>query len=110
MSTIKDFHIHLYYDSTTLEKAQEIAQKALVNFPNLGLGRFHQKPVGPHPMWSVQLLVSNENFGPVLGWLSLNRKGLIVFVHPNTGNDLLDHTNHAIWLGEKLDLNLSIFN
>jgi DOPA 4,5-dioxygenase len=53
-------------------------------------------------------------FGPeliadVLPWLALNRKGLVVFLHPDTGNDLLDHTEHAIWMGAMRPLNLSGF-
>ncbi|MFQ5938851.1 MAG: DOPA 4,5-dioxygenase family protein [Alphaproteobacteria bacterium] len=39
----------------------------------------------------------------------LNRDGLTVFVHPETGDDLADHLDHALWLGEKLELNLSVF-
>jgi len=33
-----------------------------------------------------------------------------VFVHPETGDDLTDHTRHAIWLGAMLPLELSIFD
>ena len=39
----------------------------------------------------------------------LNRDGLTVFVHPGTGDDLADHRDHALWLGEKLELNLKRF-
>ena len=28
-------------------------------------------------------------------------------VHPDTGDDLKDHTDHALWLGEMLELDLS---
>ena len=30
----------------------------------------------------------------------------MVFVHPETGDPVPDHTDHALWMGEKLDLNL----
>ena len=39
----------------------------------------------------------------------MNRQSLTVFTHPNTGDDLADHRDHAIWMGEVLDLNLAIF-
>ncbi|MCF5427373.1 DOPA 4,5-dioxygenase family protein, partial [Pseudomonas syringae] len=40
-------------------------------------------------------------------WLALNRDGLVVFLHPLTGNELRDHTDHAIWMGEVRLLDLS---
>jgi aromatic ring-cleaving dioxygenase len=39
----------------------------------------------------------------------LNRDGLVVLVHPETGNDLIDHTTHAAWLGPPLPLRLGVF-
>ncbi len=29
-----------------------------------------------------------------------------MLVHPETGDDVIDHTDHALWLGEKLELNI----
>ena len=73
------------------------------------MGRFHEKPVGPHPCWSYQVAFRPEDFDQLVPWLALNRGGLVVFIHPNTGDDLVDHRDRAIWLGEKLDLKLEIF-
>ena len=58
-------------------------------------------------MWSCQLAFKPEMFSEVIPWLSLNRKGLIVFVHPDTGDVIKDHTEHALWMGEMLPLDLS---
>ena len=73
------------------------------------MGRVHDKLVGPHPMWSCQLAATPDQFSVLLPWLALNRAGLIVFAHPQTGNDLADHRDHGIWLGTGLALDLSIF-
>ena len=43
----------------------------------------------------------------VVGWLVLNRGGLDVFVHPNTGDALVDHRDRAVWLGRSYALNLA---
>lgn len=67
----------------------------------------HQKPVGPHPCWSCQLTVRPEDFGQVIPWLALNRNGLIVFIHPDTGEDVKDHSEYAIWMGKVEEINLS---
>lgn len=73
------------------------------------MGRVHERPVGPHPDWSCQLAFGPELIGIVLPWLALNRHGLVVFLHPDTGNDPpLDHTDHAIWMGAIRPLDLSV--
>ncbi len=36
----------------------------------------------------------------------MNRKGLTVLVHGVTGDDIYDHTELVLWLGESLKLNL----
>jgi DOPA 4,5-dioxygenase len=62
--------------------------------------------VGPHPCWSYQVAFGPELFARIVPWLALNRGDLVVFVHPNTGDDLADHSKHVMWLGELMDLNL----
>ncbi|EQC43697.1 DOPA 4,5-dioxygenase family protein [Bacteriovorax sp. Seq25_V] len=106
--TVLDYHVHLYYDENSIEFAKDLAHRCKEKFP-IEIWHFHEKFVGPHPMWSVQLSVQTADFGRVFEWITLNHKHLIVFTHPNTGDDLLDHTDHAIWLGKSLDLNIDIF-
>jgi DOPA 4,5-dioxygenase len=38
----------------------------------------------------------------------LNREGLDILVHPLTGDDVSDHTRFALWLGDKLELNIDV--
>ena len=71
------------------------------------VGRMHDNPVGPHPRGSCQLTIGIEQFAEVLPWLVLNRGGLTVFTHAQTGNALKDHTDHVIWLGPSETLKLS---
>jgi DOPA 4,5-dioxygenase len=72
------------------------------------MGRVHSRPVGPHPRWSYQVAFPPDMFSTFVPWLALNRGDLVVLVHPNTGHDLTDHRDRALWLGEKVDLDLSI--
>jgi aromatic ring-cleaving dioxygenase len=44
----------------------------------------------------------------LLPWLMLNRRGLAVLVHPETGHERADHSAHAAWLGEVLPLRLDV--
>ena len=106
---IESYHAHVYFDANSLERAKRVCESASQRFP-LKMGRIHQRPVGPHPCWSCQLAFGPELFGEVVPWLALNRQGLIVFLHPNTGNDLQDHTAHALWMGGIESLDLSVFD
>lgn len=108
MSKIHDFHAHIYFDAAELDTAQALAQEAQRLF-GVAVGHFHQRPVGPHPRGSCQLTVPTAHFGDFARWLVLNRKGLTIFAHAETGNDLSDHTEHVIWFGPSEPLNLSIF-
>lgn len=44
-----------------------------------------------------------------LPWIDKHRNGLSVLLHPVTGDDLMDHTEYASWLGQALTLKLLIF-
>ena len=107
MAEINGFHAHVYFDARTIEQARDLCQSAANKF-DLAMGRVHERPVGPHPMWSCQLAFGPGEFGKIVPWLSLNRKGLIIFIHAETGDVIADHTEHAIWMGEKMDLDLSV--
>ena len=102
---LEKFHAHIYYEKETFGNAQKLVKKAY-NQDGVVVGRMHEKPIGPHPKWSCQLLFSKDQLTNMMILLLENRKGLTVFIHPVTGKDFLDHTEHAIWLGEKLELNL----
>lgn len=106
---ITDYHAHVYFDQETIDQARSLLTAAVDTF-GVVMGNVHEKCVGPHPMWSCQLAATPEQFQALLPWLALNRNGLIVFAHPETGDDLIDHRDYGIWLGTGLELDLSIFN
>lgn len=107
-SSIVSYHAHVYFDSETADQARSLCTEAANTF-GVSMGRVHERNVGPHPRWSCQLAASPDQFAQLLPWLALNRDGLIVFAHPETGDHLADHRDHAIWLGTGLELDLSIF-
>ena len=108
-AAICDFHAHIYYDPEQVELARVLARAVQMRFP-VGVGHFHLRPVGPHPRGSVQLTVPTDLFGEVAQFLALNRGGLTIFAHAETGDDLADHTQHVIWFGPSEPLDLSIFD
>ena len=104
---IKDWHAHVYFDTGSRDRAWALRERIEKEF-DIAMGRFHEKPVGPHPHFSYQVHFRNDQLAPLISWLTLNRDGLNVLVHPNTGQDLEDHRDRAMWLGESVPLRLDI--
>ena len=102
------YHAHVYFDANTLAQAEHLCLAASEQFL-LTMGRVHQKPVGPHPSWSCQLAFQSEEFATLIPWLNRHRAGLTVLIHPVTEDDLKDHRDYAMWLGQSEKLDLSIF-
>lgn len=102
---IQGFHAHIYYQPESRTTAAQI-REALGNQFVVQLGRWHDQPIGPHPQSMYQVAFAPDQFAQIVPWLMLNRSGLDILVHAETGDDLADHTDHALWLGNKLALNL----
>jgi aromatic ring-cleaving dioxygenase len=102
---IKSYHAHVYYDAAS-KKAAAYVRLGLEEKFDAVYGRWHDKPVGPHPRWSYQVEFKAKVFDKLIPWLALNRRDLTIFVHPNTGKAIPDHTDHAMWLGPSVDLNV----
>lgn len=105
IDTIRGYHAHVYYNADSKPAAAALRAAIEERF-EVRMGRWHDRPVGPHPQWSYQVAFAPDRFGQIVPWLALNRGGLTVFVHPETGDDVPDHRDHAIWLGEKAELDL----
>lgn len=106
--TIKDYHFHLYYDFKDIEKASKLREEISRKF-NLEAGRLWDKPVGPHPIGSCQFTVTADLFMELSTWLLSNRNGIDFFIHPNTGDNLADHSEYIMWIGKSYELNLDVF-
>jgi aromatic ring-cleaving dioxygenase len=107
-STIHSFHAHIYYDPiTTRAAAAELRDEIATRF-QVQLGRWHEHPIGPHPAATYQVAFAPELFASIVPWLMLNRRGLTVLLHPNTGRPRDDHAIYPIWMGAMLPLKLDI--
>jgi DOPA 4,5-dioxygenase len=105
---IHDWHAHAYFDAARRDAAWALREAVGARFGDaVPVGRFHERPVGPHPAWSFQLLIGPERFAEVVPWLVLHRGALDVFIHPNTGDQLADHRDRAMWLGRSYALDLA---
>ncbi|EGQ7997924.1 DOPA 4,5-dioxygenase family protein [Vibrio vulnificus] len=102
------YHAHVYFDANTLDFATSLCQRIGENF-SLRVGRMYKKPVGPHTMWSCQVLFTRSDFDSFIPWLDENRGSLSVLIHADSGDELADHTKYAYWLGDEVELDLRGF-
>jgi len=101
----------VYFGASSRDEAWALRETINVELAGrMEMGRFHEKPVGPHPMWSYQLAFPVTSFPHVVSWLALNHGTMDVLIHPNTDDALRDHRDSAVWLGRSHALNLAALN
>ena len=103
--TITGYHAHVYYDEASRARADSVRAELDARF-TVKLGRWREEPVGPHPQSMYQVAFAAAEFDTLVPWLMLNRQGLTILVHPETGDHVSDHDIYPLWLGEKLDLDI----
>jgi len=109
------FDIHVYYNTfvdTEVQFARALYERVRREFPELRIYKFWDKPVGPHvlAMFEVNLFTPAQ-FGAFVPWLAIHRGALSVLIHPNTdeGEGLRNHTQRAVWMGERLPVRTDVF-
>lgn len=112
---IKSYDIHTYYFqeyAPSRDEAVALRDKLAADFKDyvdrgeLNIYRLWDKPLGPHPyaMWECDFK-NPELFAKIVPWYQLNHGSLSVLIHPHTDKgELTDHTDHALWLGDKVKL------
>lgn len=114
---IKYWDFHVYYNAETKAESESLRKKLLEDFPDFAADGSilvkklpNDTAIGPHyfPFWEVDV-ARVDVFSKVISWFLLHHGSLSVLIHPQTGQQLKDHTNHALWLGKQLDLKLLVF-
>ncbi len=108
---VSEYHAHIYFHEGTRASALQLRAAIEEKFGKaLILHSVAEGPRGPHvwPMFGVDIPVGLLT--EVLELLFFRRGPHSVLVHPVTGDDLRDHTQHALWLGTPLPLNLGVLN
>ena len=104
---ITGWQAHVYYDPDATRGIAAALREAIAErFPAAVFGRWHDRPVGPHPIAMYQVAFGPELLAGLLSFLALQRAGLTILVHPETGHPRADHSAHALWLGDRLPLDI----
>ena len=104
--TITGYHAHVYYDAASKPAAERLRARLERAFETPVYGRWHDRPVGPHPRWSYQVAFAPALYDTIVPFMEAHREGLTVLLHERTGDALRDHTDGAAFLGTAVALNL----
>ncbi|KAI9218210.1 DOPA-like domain-containing protein, partial [Blastocladiella britannica] len=106
------YDVHIYWlpsSKAQYEEAMALKAKAQELFPQLWHGKMWDRPIGPHPYNMFEIDIHNAiDFATFVPWIALNHGNLSVLVHPQTGDDVRDHTVHAIWIGQPVPLDIGL--
>ncbi len=108
------FHAHVYYSAAERPAAAALREKlraAPPGDPLSGLrfvGALRDHKAGPHitPQFEIHF---DEDLMPLVE-AELARSGLRALIHPLTSDDLGDHTYLGRWIGEPVELDLSVLD
>ncbi|KAH0542498.1 hypothetical protein FGG08_003094 [Glutinoglossum americanum] len=105
------FDIHIYHTTPAeTEYARKLHTRIRLEFPEIRVYPFHDRPIGPHPAGMFELNVfTPAQLGALVGFLVIYRQGLKVLLHPNTGEVYGDHMVRAGWWGGEMELNSGVF-
>jgi aromatic ring-cleaving dioxygenase len=109
VAAIKDYHAHVYYDPASKDRAATLRHWVEERFAGqMRMGSWHDEQVGPHVQAMYQIAFSPDLLPTLVPFLMLNRMGLTILLHPQSGRPRDDHTVNAVWMGEVLPVRTEV--
>lgn len=110
-SGVTGYDLHIYFFDNNPEQrayAEKLMNNAIGRWGELRIKMF-DKPVGPHPMpmFEIDIPQNYPKFSDIVSWIMVNHGNLSALLHPHTGQSLLDHTRHPLWLGQPVPLDIT---
>jgi len=103
---IHSYHAHINFDLEVRDTAVALREEMGKRF-DVTLGRVWDKPIGPHLKPMFQVAFGPNEFAAFVPWMMVNHHGLAIFIHPKTGDEVADHRDNAMWINEKLGVDIS---
>jgi DOPA 4,5-dioxygenase len=111
---VAPFHAHIYYSAAERPAAAALRDEFTCRLTGEGdgrvlfVGQMTDSGVGPHPIPQYEIHFLKTSLAGVVE--AIEQSGLRALVHPLTDDDLADHTALAQWIGEPLDLDVSVLD
>lgn len=102
------YHAHIYYDPAERPAATALRDQFGRDPAILFVGAMADGAVGPHPIAQYEVHFLARSRDAVVA--AIEATGLRALVHPLTDDDLADHSSLARWIGEPVDLDLSVLD
>lgn len=100
-----NYHAHIYWHSD-VERTMAMAMRPSLQSMGCGLGRVHDRAIGPHPLPMYQVMYDSSIQNEVETFLHVP-SSLSILLHEDIGFDhVKDHTEGARWIGKPLELDL----
>ncbi|MFM2409919.1 MAG: hypothetical protein RL481_747 [Pseudomonadota bacterium] len=102
------FHAHIYFTAESRETAAQLRAQFQSMQDIKFVGRMAEGPAGPHPIPQYEVHFTEEARDAVIALIKPT--GLRALVHPLTQDDLADHTSLGHWIGEPVELDISVLD
>ena len=108
------FHAHIYYSTDERAVAEALRAEFEQRLSTEGdrrlifVGAMTDRAVGPHPIPQYEIHFLESSLSSVMA--AIEESGLRALVHPLTDDDVADHTSLAQWIGEPIDLDLTVLD
>jgi aromatic ring-cleaving dioxygenase len=102
------YHAHIYFSDDERPAADRLREEFRVNGDILFVGQMTDRGVGPHPLPQYEVHFLEGARADVIAAIAAS--GLRGLIHPLTDDDLADHTTLAHWIGEPLELDVSVLD
>ena len=106
------YHAHIYFSLDRTDEAKKLRELSVEKWSDkvLGISKLISRPIGPHPVPMFEIDFPETILQDMKQWLETHRGDLSVLIHRNQEPELVEHTTHAIWLGQRLKLDLSVLD
>ena len=102
------YHAHVYYLDDERAEAEALRRRFTADTQILFVGRMTDRGVGPHPIAQFEIHFLAPARPAVIAAIEATR--LRALVHPLTDDDLADHTELGHWIGERVELDVSVLD
>ena len=102
------YHAHIYYDPAERSAAATLRDAFDADAAILFVGAMTDGAAGPHPIAQYEVHFLARHRAAVVE--AIEATGLRALVHPLTDDDLADHTRLAHWIGEPIELDVTVLD